>query len=343
MPKSKPPRKPRKKGNPAKQEKGIKTPPRPPYHQLADPAWVEAGATTLLVDCRRILDVPKWPFKNPAGLHIPRARALFVNSKLTYFDTSKGVYPAHTADAIESDPKLFWWPDLPKTPYVLLLAAYDENAKFQSRDGALAEIGVLAGLLNALGGRNLGERQVFELEVDLESGNYIGTSGPLVLSYGNPVDLTRSYLDFLSDGIGKLETLADPVKNRARLSLRWFGRALQEQGHDEFVSLWVAVETIAMPNETNVKLAVAALGRIYGITEQAAKARFQLGRLQGLRSDILHEGLMPLIDTDLNRYLEALYRDLFFDYVALDPKRWVDEMISRTNFNVTSYLQKIQT
>ncbi len=347
MPKSKKKNKkkgPTRKSGSQKQQRGIRTPPRPPYHALADPSWSDNGATQLIVACYRLLDVrDDWLAQGEArGVEAGLARGLFVDQRLTYIDTAEGVYPASTGDAIVTDPKLFRWPDLPKAPYLLVLSAFDDSGKFQSRNDALREIEELVGIINSIAGRNAGDAKVFELDVELPSGNYIGTAGPLVVGYYDSLDLSVDGIDQIVEGLRELTSLPRDDHTRVALSLRWFARGLRESGQDALISLWVAVETLAMPDETNVKPAVKDLGQIYGADTGTTANRFPLGRIQGLRSRILHNGEMVIVSSELNSYLVAVYRDLLFDTLGLAPRFWIDSFLNRSKFDVTKYLQSIE-
>ena len=59
-----------------------------------------------------------------------------------------------------------------------------------------------------------------------------------------------------------------------------------------FIKFWVAIETLAMPNTSNIKPLNLALAKGYNLKITEAETRFQLGLGLNLRSKIVHDGLI---------------------------------------------------
>lgn len=53
-----------------------------------------------------------------------------------------------------------------------------------------------------------------------------------------------------------------------------------------------------------------SLAGAYGTTRASAATEFGIGRLFGLRSQIVHNGARKRVSTDLTDYMECLYADL---------------------------------
>ena len=100
--------------------------------------------------------------------------------------------------------------------------------------------------------------------------------------------------------------------DRIRLSLRWLDDAKRTDGVDSFIKFWVRLETLSgADREDDVpKLLRDALGAIYGVDSSAATERFDMGRVDGLRSLIVHQGQRVEISPLLLRYLNAVYLDV---------------------------------
>lgn len=73
-----------------------------------------------------------------------------------------------------------------------------------------------------------------------------------------------------------------------------------------------------MPDETNVKPVNEILAKLYGCTLKEASDKFGVGRIQGLRSRIMHNGEDLSIHQDLSRYVEALFFDLLMSCFGIN-------------------------
>lgn len=102
---------------------------------------------------------------------------------------------------------------------------------------------------------------------------------------------------------------SDPQHNRRALALRWYRASLESDGIDAILKAWVAIEVLAMTS-TDIGPICDALAKIYGITSEAAKSRFMIGKYFGLRSNIVHAGAAPAIDSALTGFLERIFIDL---------------------------------
>ncbi len=82
---------------------------------------------------------------------------------------------------------------------------------------------------------------------------------------------------------------------------------------DAVLKHWVALETLVMPNTTDLRPVNEVLKRVYGKPMAEIQATFGVGRVFGLRAQIVHHGAIVPIDERLLRYLEALYADLLLE------------------------------
>jgi hypothetical protein len=119
------------------------------------------------------------------------------------------------------------------------------------------------------------------------------------------------------EDIGRsIETHTD--RDRIALALRWMDQANRTDGVDAIVKAWTALETLSMPNTTNIRPMNDALSRMYGISSKEANTEFLTGHLQGLRSDVVHNGHVTPVGTIVGVYMHELFKDLLFERLGLE-------------------------
>jgi hypothetical protein len=108
-----------------------------------------------------------------------------------------------------------------------------------------------------------------------------------------------------------MHLLDQGLRSQLELGLRWYGSSFGQKGDvDSLLAAWFAIEAIGMSTE-NVRDLHVHLAAAYGISEDAARREFQLGKIHGLRGDIVHRGERPPIHADLLAYLQAVFVDVF--------------------------------
>jgi Apea-like HEPN len=116
-----------------------------------------------------------------------------------------------------------------------------------------------------------------------------------------------------------IEASAD--KARIELSLRWFEEAHHRLNEDALLRYWIAIETLAMPDTTNIRPAEELLADAYGMTIATIRSEIELGRLFNLRGDIAHNGLRSALDPRLLNFVAAVYADLLEAMLGLPCSR----------------------
>jgi hypothetical protein len=226
----------------------------------------------------------------------------------------------------------------PEGAYLLLLLRYypPSEPDYKAR---VREV-TLRSLLGTSLGENLVYRRLFENAVRLDKPE-VGTIG-MVFRNPNawpPPDISDVRLDRARELDVAIEALEEHERNRVRLSLRWHGEARNAEGIESFTKQWVALEALGMANTSNIAPLVHALSRAYEITVEESKDRFQVGRLFGFRSEILHRGLIPSIDASLLDYLRALYKDILWQRVGFPSERDAEDILRRDGFDLTRLLR----
>jgi len=196
---------------------------------------------------------------------------------------------------------------------------------------ARAQIEAARGFLCSYHGRNIAYDQSAELVLGL-SDDTTGFKSP---SVENPFVLAVPRLaegerDRFTSAIARLVEVDAPTKNRFSFSLRWFGLAMGVSGPDGFLRLWIALEALAMPDSTNIRSISEYLAQSYGLQYADAVQEFMVGRLFGLRGDIVHRGSRRPITGDVLSYLAAIYIDVLLQVLGLPP-----EQRARTEYGAT--------
>jgi len=266
-------------------------------------------------------------------------RAIFNYGTLSYMDASNvlefgtdHVRSVNKAKFASKETNIGGWTIL-ITPYICDGVQRTEQ---ETKDS----ISVAEGLLSALNSINLVYEKTFENIVEL-SPIKTSASAPIFLTSYQFPNLHLSALQLLSLSSVNLRALHEDVRNRVRLSLRWYSKSVKEQltaeGIDSFVSIWIAIEVIGMPN-TDVRPVVESLARLYQVDYPTARDRFQLGRIHGFRSEIVHKGKMFPIHSLLNAYVEAIYVDLLAEILHLPHERRAEKVLNEKDFDLRKFI-----
>lgn len=169
----------------------------------------------------------------------------------------------------------------------------------------------------------LGQNAAFErlFEVELRVGPDASQLGAITPKRISPITYDFPRLDgnrvaWAQQIVEKVQFLDDDIKSRVRLALRWYLQAQKQQSEQEetvadvFVSYWVAIEALAMPNTTNIVPVKKALADIHSISVQEVTDVFPIGRIFNLRGKILHEGHVPEMRWELIVFMDNLFKDV---------------------------------
>jgi hypothetical protein len=222
----------------------------------------------------------------------------------------------------------------PFASYLLILQPYIVDGIEHSEYEVKKNAGTIAGFYTAINGFNMAYKRAFDFECSMDG--QTTCAGPVFLNPGafpDP-DLSVDRLNKICDLGKKLDAMDLRDRNRIKLALYWFEQGLHAKGLDGFIKHWVAIETLAMPDETNVKPANEILAKLYGCTVKDASEKFGLGRIQGLRSRILHNGEDLSIHQDLSRYVEALFFDLLMACFGICDAHRSASILESPDFNL---------
>lgn len=181
----------------------------------------------------------------------------------------------------------------------------------------------------------LGHNAVFEklFEVDLRVKQDASQISGLTPSRTSPITYDPPKLNGFSAELAQqvveqTKALDDDTRGRVMLAMRWYLLAQRhkleqdESDTDIFVSYWVALEALAMPNTTNINPVKTILGQIHNMSAQQVGDTFPIGKIFDLRGKILHEGHVPKISWKLLVFMDDLFVDMLLPVlgVAATPK-----------------------
>lgn len=196
----------------------------------------------------------------------------------------------------------------PEAPTASFISLADWS--LEGLSAARDRIHAAVGLIGAVEGLPLVVEHVEDYRLELPAGQLQPTAVRILqglwLSEGGSVeaDAQRRWA-LAADAIS-----SHPARERVELSLRWLDDAKRSEAVDAFLKLWFAIETLSMPDTTNIKPARDALAGIYGLSNVQAGETFRLGRVYDLRSKIVHDGQRVSIPNNLLGFLAGVYVDL---------------------------------
>jgi len=231
----------------------------------------------------------------------------------------------------------------PVGDYLVLYIPFEgakENCDKRDESAIQETVCCTLGLLMAICGRCVAWKQLFEAVIDLRTGE-MDTVGPTMEFPGwfAPADVGEGQIDLIRQADHAIHQKGDFERNRLQLSLRWFHAAVLAYGPDAIVKFWVALESLVGGSDVN-KLK-SLLGYAYRLPTGAVENCFVIGKMYGLRADIVHHGKWMPIDARLERYLSGLYVDILFEVLGLPPPRRAIALLQQGDFSVTEYLRKL--
>jgi hypothetical protein len=217
-----------------------------------------------------------------------------------------------------------------KSAILFLFLQYDLESK------TLGELQSARGLLSNIEGKNSNYLHITDYIHHFPEGNKSLNSPSIKMPDPCPAFLTEIMVESISEKINSLEL---ELQSRIKLALRWVDSSEHEtNGIDEFLKLWFAIETISMPDSTDIKPLVIRLAKIYKLEPQEAKEYFGVGRILGLRSNIVHNGHITGIHQQLIDYLKAIFNDTLLDICCLPNNKRTKQILEDSTFNKVDWL-----
>jgi hypothetical protein len=269
----------------------------------------------------------------------PWVRCVFFHGTMTYYDGGVGQITPLTPDQWQLDFSGAGFRETPPGPHLLLASPSRVDGVEVDEAIYRERIEAARGLLLAFEGRNIAHSQLFEMRTGVSANTYSAVSPTLEnpLTFPAP-DLSPGRLGLLAKAGSSVASLGAAVRSRIELSLRWYEQGMTSFGVDAFIGLWIAIETLSMPDSTNIGPLVALLARAGGLSESQVRQRYLIGRVFGLRGLIVHNGGRPAIQGALLDFLGAIYADALAEILGTEPAGRIEAVLSQPDFDLRSYL-----
>lgn len=248
--------------------------------------------------------------ESPGFLHIDflNARAVLGHGSLTFLDSSDVVITYRP----DGRPELINEPTLSRTePGGYLLVLMPVSDEFQGDDvDATAyrqRTESVTGALIALVGRDVAHELLFESLMGLTTKGVANFTRQIEIpGWSGQPDLDTENLATIRDASGALSQLEREEQYRFALSLRWFYQSFGNVEVDAFLRLWISLETLAS-GANGIR---TTLARAYGLDREQAGQEFHIGRFEGIRDRIVHDGEDFPVSSSMLLYLRAVYADV---------------------------------
>lgn len=295
--------------------------------------WV-AGYRCLLVD-------PTELQRGIKTIDFDRVRAVMLWGHLKYFSAPNKWH-------IDSDGHIHYEVDEIKESsteegsYIVFLTPYAVSGTAEPESVVRERVDVAAGLLAAIANRNIVAEKIYENILDttsLQSTFY----GPVLENpnWSGPVDIGKHGIDRLNAAASNASSLPDKTRNRVGLSLRWYEMSIRDSGVNEFIKLWLAIETLAMPDTTDIKMLIGILSKGYSVSYDEAKTRYCIGEIFGLRALVVHQGKIVGIDGHLIKFMRAIFSDLLSHQLNISWPGCAEAVLLETRFDLRGYLRNL--
>jgi hypothetical protein len=308
------------------------------FPELVPPEWITEENSWLWIACYHSMRIKKEHLAE-------RLRTIELSdARVVLFYGSPRYQPPPTLTAIQSTyPPAFHLSVTEQSvgmegAYAMMILRYQPPAETEY-DARVREL-ALRSLLGTVLGENLVYHRLYHypIRVDKSEAQLYGEPLRNPLSDPEP-DISDEGLKKVTELYAAIDVLEEHQRNRVRLSLRWHGEARDGAGVESFVNEWVALEALGMTAQKNVAPLEEALAQAYGISTAEANKRFQVRSLFSFRSQILHQGHIPGIHSDLMDYLRALYKDILWQRVGFPSERVAEAVLLRPGFDLKPLLK----
>ena len=148
---------------------------------------------------------------------------------------------------------------------------------------------------------NLISEKIFEDVVDTEGRNVAMPKSPTKIT-SRPFKKPGNFSENVRESIENLRDMPDKSEDRFRLSSRWFQKGRDEEGMvDKFISWYISLEVHPSQGSTKVTENVRdflAEEVLDNKNPSEVKKDLNLGRITGLRSKIVHNGLSQMSEAE---------------------------------------------
>jgi len=277
----------------------------------------------------------------PKIMDLENARAIMIYGRVSYLDnlaatpqpTSDGGYKFNTLEVEKTTPE---------GPYLVLILPFDKDGVAGSERITRDRISDIVGLLIAFNDQNMAFEHLFDYVINLDGKERSVIGDAITNPMGMPKpNLSSNQFLRIQNADQKIGSLDLPTQNRIRLSLRWFEAATYDDDIDAFLKYWIAIETLAMPDTTNIRTINELLSAVYGLSSEQVGETFHIGRLFNARGKIVHGGERFRVSVYLTEFMQAIYVDVLFKILGLQSEKRALALIQKEEFNLKNTLLQI--
>jgi hypothetical protein len=195
---------------------------------------------------------------------------------------------------------------VPPNRYIVLTARTTEETEKNiplARRQCEDEIDRGSTVLGALLGRGVFGRCIHRGWVASRSGVIVESWARREEPYRLPVTNLLKAVKLVKDRLGSDSDFA----TRFSLISRFYSKALAEPPSEEvFLFLWTILEIFPMKDTTDIRPIGEFLGHLTGRPASEVKVKLGIGRLFGMRSDLVHNGSLGIDDRELGPIIDKL-------------------------------------
>ena len=256
-----------------------------------------------------------------------------------YLDVSRAISEILDDGTVHLDPNVKHT-EARESAWLLILQPYIVDGVQRPEYEIRKRAGIQAALFAAINGRNMAFQRVTDNIIMMKEGGMTTASSPMFTNpHAFPVpDVSVERCKFIRDAALKLQQQRVDIRHRIELSLHWFEKGIRAVGLDGFINCWVAIETLGMPDTTDIRPLNHLLTSAYNISQDEARDKFGVGKVFGLRSRILHNGEDLPINQLLSEYMECLYLDFLLESLGLPSERKAIKVLSKPEFDLNKLL-----
>lgn len=228
--------------------------------------------------------------------------------------------------SIKSDQK-----ELPDTTYIFLGVPYCVDGTPGDESAAKARLDINAGLICLHIGLNFLRDIVFDGELKTD-----GTISHASDSWKMPQKCEGPFLapqnaENIDEIFRHISQLHESKRGRVNLAIRLMNTAMREKFG--FFEYWTALEVITNGKSGRIK---ARLGKIYGIkNHKEASDLAGFTTLEQWRHNYIHRGISPIVNADVERYLQLLFLDLLRQEIDLPHKGHIAGMQAAAGYDLS--------
>lgn len=188
---------------------------------------------------------------------------------------------------------------------------------------------VIEGVLCSLFGKDFLSKKVFSQEYRDRKSSF-ATQTILNPYYRIAKDLHENDYKNISIFDQKFQKLGETDKQSIARSLTWLSESTKSYGSESFLRMWIALEIAFTKTENTVKELRIKIARANDIENEKVDFYFHIGKIYGIRKEIVHRGKNPPIDGSILDILFYLYTDLlFYKITGQKDKRAIDYIVNK--------------